>query len=83
MALGIAAGEQDVVGHVLQERGVEHRGLLEGQRRDKPRLGAAGRRGFGHEGDAAACRDRCTSGIAGSYRLAVQSVRMIHAMCPQ
>ena len=59
MAVGIAGGEQHVVGHVLQERGVQHRGFLEGQWRDQPRLGAAWCRRFGHEGDTAARRRRC------------------------
>ena len=40
---GVAAGKHDIGGDVLEENGIERRGLIEGQRRHQPRLGSAGR----------------------------------------
>ena len=49
----VTRSQQHVVGHVAQKCGVQRSRFIEGERRDEARLGTPGRRGFGHEGDAA------------------------------
>jgi hypothetical protein len=70
---GVAAGEQDVAGYVLEEGGVERSGLIVCQRRHQPRLGAPRRGSLGHDGDAAARR---------LASIAVATIRIVHAVPP-
>jgi len=82
--------QQQIVGDIAQECGVERGGFLEGQRRHQSRLGASGRRSFGHDRDAARARRRdnfVTSsragGAFGRYGFAVATPCTVHhAMRP-
>ena len=83
----VTPGPQNIVGDVLQERGVERRRLVERERRHEPRLGPARRRRLGHDGDAATrgrrlgCRRRCVARLD-RLGFAVETICTVHAMPP-